>query len=98
MNFLDLIEDVLLHIFDLLDPHSLYSIRCLEVEKLTCLVDLSMKKRIDTVLMTGRDCFSHAEQGNTIESDGERLRIHSNWVGGQFLLEFIVDQSPLRFT
>lgn len=86
MDLTDLIEDVLLHIFNLLDPCSLHSIRCLEIEKLTNLVDLSMKRRIDTILLAGRDCFTHAELPNRIESIEERLRIHSNWVRDEFQL------------
>lgn len=79
--FVNLIEDVLLHIFSFLDPVDLYAISCLEEETLDSALALALNRASRTMLVTGSECFPGM---NRIEHNEDRLRIHHNWVKGQF--------------
>lgn len=89
----DLIEDVLLHVFSYFDPADLYAVLCLNVDRLTTLVNFSIKGRIPTLLITGSDCFART---NPIKCVKDRLRIHSNWIYGNFQPSAIFDKSELK--
>lgn len=94
MEFVNLIEDVLLHIFSFLDPVDLYSIQCLDVHKLTQLVEFTMKRCSGSILMTGNKCFSTTN--NTPIADQDRLRVHSNWINGKFTTITSLFQDPFK--
>lgn len=79
--FTDLIDDVLLHIFSFLDPADLYTLSSFNVERFNSLVKWTMQGRVDSLLITGSSCFPGT---NPITNDKERLRVHANWIYGNF--------------
>lgn len=94
MEFVNLIEDVLLHIFSFLDPADLYSIQCLEVIKLTHIVDFIMKRCSGSMLMSGRNCFPTTNNNPIANKD--RLRLHYNWINGKFTTMTSLFQDPFK--
>lgn len=93
LSFEDLIEDVLLHVFSYLDPADLFSIQCLNVDKLSSVVQQSLKRCSGTMLITGHDCFPGLDP---IECNDDRLRIHYNWLKGHFQPRSMFEDQKLK--
>lgn len=91
--FVDLIEDVLLHIFSFLDPVDLYTVWGLKEEKLSPIVRVSLRRCCGSLLITGKECFPGFE---SIDGEINRLRIHSHWVRGECQETKIFDSDEFK--
>lgn len=77
VRFADLSEDILLEVFFYLDPADLFAVSCLNVGRLKKLVDYCLSGETESLLITGSECFTHTHLD-------DRLRIHSNWINGNY--------------
>lgn len=94
IGFLDLVEDVLCHIFSYLDPVDLSSLLELGEFKVTSAVQMQLRRIYGSLLITGSECFNGV---NSEDSLDDRLRIHCNWAKGQHHPIILFDDDSIKY-